>query len=87
MDLSRHRYQRSIPRRPAVPDAMLGWNNCWPGLNFRSFRFLSLQPAPPTRNQMHHVPACRLRAPVGFGRSDAASSQQEVVAEVLTSSN
>ena len=87
MGFSRHRYQCSIPRRPAVPDGIWDWNNCWPGLNSRSFRFVSLQLAPLTRIQLHHVPACRSRAPIDIGRSGAASSHQEVVAEVLTSSN
>ena len=81
MDFSRHRFSDPSPRCPVVPDIVRNWAKETSGLNPSCFRLVALpQAVIPHSSTM--FPLARREPPIRFGACGAASSHQEVVAQV-----
>ena len=82
MDFSRHRLSNPNPRRPAVPDNVRNWAKEYSGLSPYPQTFVALPQAAPFSSQHTKFPLAGRELPMPFGSSGAASSHQEVVAQV-----
>ena len=84
MGFSRHRHTTSIsiPPRPVIPDAVRDSVNCRPGLNPRAVEPIILPQTSSLVSICTTSPRAGRERCSGLGRSGAASSHQEVVAQV-----
>jgi len=81
MDFSRHRLSDPYPRCPVVPDIVRNWAKETSGLIPSTYRLVALpQVVTPLSNTM--FPLARREPPICLEACGAASSHQEVVAQV-----